>query len=457
VLFGSENFSNAYGVPRLKPCAPRDLWTYDVDANAWKLLAGASPNGPVGGVGAVDSDDLLVVAGRDPKKAERRVTWGLRVDPRAPDAGSASAGVAPSAAALSFDGPADYDKVSKPDAESLAAFYKNLAANQWTSLPKPPRTASPRGWGTRPYDTLRHQFLTFGGGHGAQHFTDVAHYSLRTATWSTGYAEEFPFVNAPFSAMFTQTFWNRPTIGHVWDGADFDPVSGKVIYLRRGVTRVYDPATREWTYPPGPYPKGNWKETNYAVTSTPRGAVCWVDNELFLFDAGANAWKKLPVAGGKLGGAYGDSGGICYDAKRDCLWLAHNGSPVLRYEMKTGQVETHATPPSPEFIFMRETVYVPELDMLLNAGRTTSPDGAWGNLAYDIEKKKWVAVVLPCSDGKPRLNDKPYSQIDLGLAYDPGLKVAVFYYPGAQEVLAARLSPDGLKTFEPKIQEPKKK
>jgi hypothetical protein len=457
VLFGSKKFTNSYRIPHQKPAAPRDLWTYDVETNEWKLLAGATKDGPTYGVGAVNDDDLLVVVGRKAKKSDVRITWGLQVDPKASDAGSAAAGVAPGSVSLVFEGPADYDGVAKPDPDVITKFLKGISHNQWTPMPAPPRKSNPRGWGTRPYDTVRHQFITFGGGHGEQHYTDVGHYSMRTATWSTGYAEEFPFVNSPFSAMFSQTFRNRPTVGHVFDAADFDPVSGKVVWFWKGVTWVYDPARREWEYPPGPTPTGHWNSLKHALVSTPRGVVCWAQGDLMLFDAKAGRWSKLPIQRGKVGGAYGDSGGICHDSRRDCLWLSHGGSPVLRYDMKTGAVETHSTPAKPERIWMRETVYVPELDVLLNAGRIDGPHGAIGNLAYDIAKKKWTVLVMPCSDGKPRVNDKPYSQIDLGLAYDPGLKVAVFYYQRAQEILVARLTTAGLKKFEPRIQQNKRK
>ena len=295
VLFGSQRITNgSYGVPHQKPAAPRDLWTYDVEADEWKLLAAESRDAPVDGVGAVDEDDLLVVVSRDPRNRDGRVTWGMRVDPKAPDAGSAAAGVAPGTAALVFEGPADYDKVSKPDPDGVGKFLEAVPANRWTPMPESPRKSNPRGWGTRPYDSVRHQLITFGGGHGSQHYTDVAHYGMRTATWSIGYAEEYPFVNSPFSAMFRQTFWNRPTIGHVWDCADFDPVSGKVVYVRGGVTRVYDPAAREWEYPPAPSPKGHQKETNYALVPTPKGD---------LLDAGRAAalrrqgWRLEQAAG----------------------------------------------------------------------------------------------------------------------------------------------------------------
>ena len=80
---------------------------------------------------------------------------------------------------------ADFDRVSKPDPEGTAKLPRELPANQWMLLPPPPKNVNPHPWGTCPYDTVRHQAISFGGGHSAAHYNDVAHYSLRTATWPT--------------------------------------------------------------------------------------------------------------------------------------------------------------------------------------------------------------------------------------------------------------------------------
>ena len=129
-----------------------------------------------------------------------------------PDAGAEKAGVKPGTVKIVFETPADYDNVSAPDSDAVAKVLKDAPANQWTLMPKPPKNPNNHGWGTCPYDAQRHQFLSFGGGHSAAHYNDVAHYSLRTATWSVGYGEEFPYANASFKAFYNQTFSNRPTV-----------------------------------------------------------------------------------------------------------------------------------------------------------------------------------------------------------------------------------------------------
>ena len=454
VLYGGVPFFSPYTVPHQKARPPQDLWSYDVAANEWKLLAAPAKESPVDTVGAVDRDDLLVGLSRPPRSEAGRLTWALKVNPTAPDAGTEQAGVAAGTVATVFDTPADFDRVSKPDAAGIARLLRELPANQWTPLPAPPKTVNPHPWGTCPYDTIRHQWISFGGGHSAAHYNDVAHYGLRTATWSWGYGEEYPYANASFKAMFNQTFRNRPTVPtHVWDGAAFDEASGKAVFCVRRGTWVYDPATREWEYPPVWQNGGG---TEVSMTGTPRGVVYWDGRgTLQLYDVRNRAWTRLPTSGEKLPGAYGDTTGICYDPKRDCLWLANSGSPVMRYNMKTGEVKTASTPGKPENIYMREAVYIPELDMLMSAGRVNGPDGQTGNLAYDIESKRWIGIVFPCGDGQPRINDKPYSDISLSLAYDPGLGLAVFH-SNSQEVLVSRIDKSTMRTFDVRMQAPRR-
>lgn len=390
VLYGNAIFSSPYNVPHGNPRPPRDLWTYDLQANEWKLLA-QPKDGPADGVGAVTPDDTLVVVGRDQRNKARRVTWGMKVDATAVDA--AQAGVAAGSTTVCFNTPLDFDKATKPDSAGVAKFIKDAPANQWTLLPGSPKQPNAHPWGTAPYDTTRHQLLAWGGGHCAWHYNDVAHYSLRTAGWSTGYADEYPFNAASFKSMFNQTFHNRPTVPtHVWDAAAYDPVSDRAVYCIRGGTWTYDPATRAWDYPAEPRIIGL---LDVSMKGTPRGVYHWdKDGKLRHWDGKARAWNLLPVTGGNLGAAYGDNTGICHDSKRDCLWLAHDGSPMHQYDIAKGTLTTVAVP-GPEQIVMRETAYVPELDMIVSAGRAKGPKGELGNLAYDTPTRSGSASSWP--------------------------------------------------------------
>lgn len=453
VLQGAAVFSSPYGVPHGNARPPQDVWTYDLATNVWKLLTGESKERPFDGTGAVTGDDLLVVVSRDPKNKQRRITWGMKVDPAAPDAGSGKAGVVPGTTSVAFSTPADFDRATTPDPAAVAAILKAPPANRWTLLPNPPRKPNAHPWGHTPYDTKRQQLLNWGGGHSPWHYNDLAHYSLRTATWSTGYADEYPFAAASFKAFYNQTFTNRPAVPtHLWDAAAYDPVADKVVFCVRNGTWLYDPATRAWDYPAEPrFPAA----IDVSMESTPTGVVHWNNRgQLHRFDAQAKAWKLLPLQGDKLPPALGDSTGICYDGKRAALWLANEGGPMHLYDLATGTLTT--TPVKrPQFIVMRETVYVPEIDMLLSAARVTGPGGAVGNLAYDIANKQWVGLELPCDDGKPRTTEAAYSSISLALHYDAKLKLLILL-SNTQEVLVARIDKGSIKTFAVKLQELKK-
>lgn len=459
ILYGAIPFTSPYTVPRQTPPPPSEVWLYDIEKNEWKLLLSQAAESPTSVVGAVDSNDTLVAISFDAKNRNARTTWALKVDPSKQNPITTNSGVAAGSVSNVFDQASSYDKVTKIDQEGVSNILKNLPANQWTLMPKPPKMSNGHAWGTSPYDTIRHQLLSFGGGHSSAHYTDITHYSISSATWSWGYGEEYPYYNASFSAMFNQTFRNRPTIPtHVWDCAAFDETTGKAMYCIRGGTWLYDPATREWEYPPVWGTEGG----SFAnMKGTPKGVVFWgrgdgrVNGELKLFNNSTKKWDILPIKGGGVPVAYGDTGGMCYDSKRDCLWIAHFGSSMLRYDMKTGDITQDSATGQPENIYMRGTAYIPELDMLLNVGRVAGPDGKIGNLAYDIQNKKWVGIQFPCSDGLPRTNEKPYSEINLSIYYDPKLKMAIFH-SNQMEILVSRIDKASLKIFEAKIVPPKK-
>jgi hypothetical protein len=460
VLHGGAIFSCSYGVPHGNPKTPLDLWFYDIATNDWKLLAKQTNEGPFDGVGAVDSNDTLIVVSRDPKKLANRITWSLNVDTTSPEPDSSAYGVMPHTITNCFNTPTDYDKATQPKADVIAKILETLPDNLWTLLPNPPKNTNQHGWGTCLYDPVRHQLLFYGGAHGAWQYTDIGHYSIRTATWSTGYADEYPFVSPGFNSRFNQTFNNHPCIpGHVWDSGACDPVSGKAIYAMRGGTWIYDPATRNWEYPVIPKPFHSFEdELRQSLGSSPKGVVALTDKgDLFLFEEKIKTWKKLDVNGGKLFGGYGDATGICYDAKRNSLWLSRDGVAMNMYcyDMASGAFTTTAVQ-GPERVFMRETVYIPEIDMLLNLGRVKGISGEIGNLAYDIENKKWVGIQMECSDNKPRLYDNQYWPFAMGLHYDAELKIAIFEF-STQEILVARMNKKSLKTFEVKWQEANKK
>ncbi len=453
VLFGSTNYDTHATPPYQTKSVPRDLWVYDVEGNQWKMLP-QSGEPPVNGTGAVGPGDVLVFLPRPKKQfgAGSRQTWGLQVNAGAPDAGSAKAGVAPGTVTYTFHGPERFDREAKIEPEKVDAFLKNLAPNSWTPMPEGSPDCNGHEWCASAYDAGRHQILFYGGGHSHWHYNDVSHYSLRTATWSTGYRDEFPFGPSPFKSPVNGSFNNRPFFGsHIWDAIAYDPAADRLVMCTRGSTWAYDPAIREWT---GRSPSSSAQSLQVSMAETPHGAVLWFRGSLSVFDAKTGAWRKLPLTGAKLPGAYGDRSGVCYDSKRDCLWLAYLGSPMFRYDFKDGKLTSLACPP-PDKVFMRETAYVPELDMVVSVARNQSADGGAGNLAYDISAGKWVLAALGFADAKPHLSRSHLTHISDGLHYDPLYKVLLINRNNHQ-VLVARPEKKSLKLFGAPAAEKKK-
>jgi hypothetical protein len=241
-------------------------------------------------------------------------------------------------------------------------------------------------------------------------------------------------------------FSGHPHIpNHVWEAAAYDPPSGKVIYQNQHVW-IYDPAKRDWE--PTPVMKPYRSTTlRTGMTPTPKGVAALSGGKLYLYQDEKRSWKALP--GGGLPYKNGDGSGICYDGKRNCLWVGSSKMEALmRYDLgtgKTSKVDTNLA-----IMFPREMVHVPEFDMLLGINRIKANDGTPVNLAFDVEKKKWVGLDLKCSDGKPNL--VPKGAYGSSLAYDPELK-RLFWFSAHKNNLCTRvLRPkmEGLKKMEVK-------
>jgi len=451
-LLGSTTYDSHYAPPRQLKDTPKDLWVYDIDANRWKRLA-QSGKTPSSGTGAVGPDDELVFLPRHSGKGRGgRQTWALRVDVEAPDAGSDKAGVAPGTVTYIFRGPDAFDTKSKIEPDKIDTFLKSLPPNQWTPMPKQGPDCNGHEWCASAYDARRHQILFYGGGHSRWHYNDVSHYSLRTATWSTGYRDEYPFGPSAFKSPVNQSFNNRPFFGsHIWDAIAYDPVADRAVMCTRGgLAWAYDPVVREWDAPPrvsGGY------GLKVSMCETPHGALQWHAGKLLLFDSKTGTWRRLPVTGARLGGAYGDRTGICYDSKRDCLWLSGDGSPMYRYDFEGGNL-TRLPCPRPQNVFVRETAYVPDLDMVMSISRGKAMAGGVGNLAYDICAGKWVLAGLTHADGKTHVSERRH--VSDGLLYDPLYRVLLIHRNNYQ-VLVARPEKKGLIFFDAPITKPKKK
>ncbi len=429
----------------------QEVWTYDPAANVWQMLfqvqpaGGGSPNCPMPSliqVGAVNEDDVLVCPST--VGSNTLITWACRVDASKADAaGTAARGVASGSYDFHQIDPAAWEKLAQPDPEKMRKFYADMPANQWTAL-KFPRCApgAQNRWGTSAYDTDRHQFMLWGGGHATSHENDVDHFSLLGGFWTIGYHPDDAIEPTYASQPVPLSFNDRMHVPmHAYNSYCYDPASKRMLYM----DRAYDPLVREWLSDgiPGLGPvtvgRGNWAEMTYHtfLEATPKGAVLWWDKGLFRYDAKANAWQKLPWTGATLGAPWCDGHAMVHDSKRDCLWLTSD-KQIVRYDLASGagtKVEFKKPKALGEFIFWRDAVHLPEADLILIMRLFQKPDGKFANVAWDPTDGKFYWLNLRFVE-----NDKPVEFKGAGfswssaLAYDPELKLVALNNDSASKV-----------------------
>jgi len=431
----------------------QEVWTYDVAANEWKLLLHVplqpedygrqkfSPNAPrttnrLPQVGAVDEDDVLVCVVSAPPGL---ITWACKVDPSKPDeAGTAAHATASGTYTFNRIDPAIWENAAKPDPEAVAKLYRELPANVWTSLQFPRYAPGAQNrWGTTAYDTDRHQLLFWGGGHATSQEDDVAHFSVRGGFWTIGYHPDDPIEIIYATVPTPLSYADRVHVPiHAYKAYCYDPAAGKMFYF----DRAYDPAVREWE--PAAFPGLVHRGPMHSfMAPTPKGAVTYSDKGLFLLDAKAGRWEKLPWDGPAFGGIWCDGHGLRYDSKRDCLWLS-NDKDIFRYDLATGKAaKLGITKPKAigQFIFWGEQVYLPDADLVLLMKLFQAPDGKLRNVVWDPSDARFHWADLKFGEkGKPvEFKENPFSWSD-ALAYDPELKLILLNHSSASKVWALR-------------------
>jgi len=420
----------------------QDIWTYDVAANEWTLLMQAplkreryrsySPNCPnvnarTVQTGAVNDDDVLVCL-------DGNNVWACKVDPaRADKAGTVKWGVRPGTYVFNRISPANWEKAAKPDPQKTRKFLDELPVNQWTTFSFPKYAPGARNrWGTTAYDTDRHQFLFWGGGHATSHENDVAHFSVRGGFWTIGYHPDDPIERVYATQPTSLSFNDRVHVPvHAYKAYCYDPTAKKMFYFNRG----YDPLVREWV--PTPYPGLLHRGPMHShMESTPEGAVCYSNKGLYRFNAGSGAWQKLPWKGPRIRRIWCDGTAVCYDSKRDCLWTADDSS-IVRYDFATGQAKkVAARKPKAvgRWMLWGEQVYLPEADLILIMRLFRRPDGRPSNVVWSpVDGKYYWADLKFVSGGKPAKLGRGFSWHD-ALAYDPALKVVLLNNSSARRV-----------------------
>jgi len=439
---------------------PLEAWAYDAAADRWELIRrfeagksgfeGASPlygwSSVRGLLAAVDeSDTVAVLSG---------TTWLCRLDPARNDAaGTAKFGVKPGTVERrrEFYDPKWYSEgVPAADPAKVKAELEGLPANQWVRR-SPPRVPRPNmDWGSAVFLPKADMIARFSGGHCAYSGTAPHFYDVKTDRWSMPFAPDLPIDQCCSDAGVPGewSFGGNPWMpGHTWRATGSDPAGERLVYIGRAFTYSVGPKDAKWSRGAERHPRHDVRATTLA---TSRDAIyAWaIDFEagsgsaIYRVDAAVGAWKKLPVTG-KLPGAVGfDAGGMCWDSKRDRMLVfspnekGHAGD-VMSYDLKTGEAKWLVPAGAAQAgVPARETVYLPENDMVLLGSHIKLPDGRTVWPVYDCEKNAWFGGEL---SGADPLGKEAFS-VNLGMVYDPNRKL-VWAVDANSALSALRFSP----------------
>lgn len=404
-----------------------EVWTFDAEAVSWDLLVRPGPeiakkssdgmpifqvNNPVV---LVEGGVLLcaAVGGNSYHDFMVSSTWMARLEPGAADpAVSAKAGIAGgtrmyrSQKVAAYD-PQWYDAAPRGNPGEINNLIVEMPANQWVEVPTAPRPCPERSWGTCVYDPDHDQIFVWSGGHCADP-SDLVHlFHPGINRWS------LPYV-AGGGTLGNQLTGRPDCNNHTYHNFAFDPVSHTMVAAHRAGTHVYDPEKRDWV---GFTPEQVFPYNSYSAKclSTPRGVVAWAGGcndggpgkvHFQLFDVKAMKWTPLPVKGTVPPDVHGDEGGLTWDSKRSVLYInaakayqAPDGR-VHRYDFDRGEMSV-LDPAGrgvigDKFYKYRETVYLPELDLVLFGMGWVGGK----QIAYDPAKNRWVVLNITRSAAK---------------------------------------------------------
>jgi len=398
-----------------------DIWAFDAAAGRWERIVpeGKSTPAPTltcalaGGAG----DVLLGLSSTGRWKGVTADYWLMRLVVGRQTRQGETAGAAPGRTYLTVIRPYDpcwYDAAPRGDRAKVAAWLAALPANTWTQVPEAPRPAPQRDWGTAIFDPDRDQWYHWTGGHMADPGDQVSTYHPAINRWSISYVPSYIGKGIGFAG--------RPDcMNHTYLNYALDPVSKTLVCTSLGGTCVYDPDRREFErridqpFVQHPY---------YTKTvGTPRGVVCWNRGRyLGVLDVNRRKWVPLPVKGKLPRVVHGDENALCYDPKRNVLWMyaaAGYRKPtgrVWRYDLAAGTVEEVAAANRETFgrrVRLRETAYVPALDMVVHNGFVGDRQVAW-----QPARGRWVLLGTR-RDPKHARALKQLGGPSIGLMVDP--------------------------------------
>jgi hypothetical protein len=367
--------------------------------------------------------------------------WLMRVAPVA-GADASRAGVAAGqrtyfSVVKEYD-PCWYDAAPRGERKAVEDWVAGLAANTWTVVPPAPRRAPQRDWGTCVFDPKRDQWYHWTGGHMADPADIVSTYHPAINRWSIPYVAGYIGKGIGFTG--------RPDcMNHTYLNYALDVVSGKLICTNFGGTCVYDPDRREFEPRIGqPFLQHPYYTK---LVGTHKGVICWTRGFFGLLNLEARAWKKLETGGKLPPVVHGDENAICFDSRRKMVWLFAAdgyGKPsgrVWRYDPETGAVEEieAANRDSVGKRFrLRESAYVPELDLVVHNGFLGERQVAWSP-----EKSSWVLLETGFDPAKAKDLKKRLGGVSIGLMYD-ARRSLLWAMGGGRRMFVLRLDPGTL-------------
>lgn len=432
--YGYTSTTSYYG--EITQPLPLEAWTYDLKANRWDLVQRLEPakkGAPVVGPtspskyffqAAVDASDTVAALDHN------RALWTWKPTAFTPDAaGTAAHGVKPGTVERRtgpYD-PAWYkDGIAAADPAKVEAELKDIPANRWVRR-QPPKQPKPNtDWGSAIYCADTDQIIRFSGGHAAYSGTAPHIYDIKTDRWSIPFAPELPieFCYGNDGVPGVWSFGGNPWMtGHTYKALGYDTSTKGLVFGPHKYTYFFDPRAGAWTRAQAISP---FRPDFYTVSliPTPKGLVSWAHGAggpFWRLNADDKTWTPLPIQG-KFPTPVCDNAGMAYDSKRNRMlafaWKGKTDTTIHAYDLATGaataieaagadkvQDAFRETFGKMHFEF-RESVYLPELDMVMN--------GATGHF-YDCAKSAWLKTTLP-SD-VPDLSRHP--SYNLGVMHDP--------------------------------------
>jgi hypothetical protein len=443
LLLGGYGYESSWGsYPGMYKNRPLEAWTYEAAADKWEFVAAWDKDGPLsaagGGAGllraAAGADDVILALSRQhPWGGKPLEPWLCRVDASKPDAaGAAKLGVKPGAVERrkQFYDPEWYKQKAGPgDPAKTEAELAALPANTWTMRPQPNRPDILGDWANSIYSPELDVIVRWAGGHCNYGGTAPLVYDVKTDRWSIPFAPEM-YLELCASNMGLLDGWSfsgSPWMpGHTCNATGYEPESKSLLYVSSGHTFFFDPARGRWSRAEKPNPFQTYGHVTTLV-NTSKGTIVWAglpgrETALYLLDATARTWSKLPITGTLPLTTY-DQHGVAYDARHDRLLLFSgvdkNKGDVMAYDMKTGEAKwLGAAGKARAGVASRNALYLPEHDAVLIGNRLTADGGKKPWLLYDCEKNAWFAAELAGDD--PLAKTPHY---DLGLMYDPKRKL----------------------------------